>query len=50
MTALPALARPGSAPVSARMDAELRLWELWGYLTTAAGQGRDDLAYRTTLK
>lgn len=37
-------------PPSARMDAELRLFEFWGYLTTAAGQGRDDLAYRTSLK
>lgn len=37
-------------PPPARMDAELRLCEFWGYFTTATGQASDDLAYRTTLK
>lgn len=40
--------RRGASPD--RVQAELYLWEFSGYLTTAAGRGKDDHAYRTRLK
>lgn len=33
-----------------RVQAELQLWEFWGYLTTVAGRSKNDHEYRTSLK